>query len=980
MFKEGEYEEAYTSYIQAHHVTTKIIPSSKAYQDTMQQQALRYSYNGLLKFFDDNPAEETIKDLQRRLILEDSLTNGGNDSNNNIQAAENLSETTDSTPSDSPNNPSSSSSSDYELEANPSEPPHISSPKPPSQQITESPLKPEAPISKFKVPRKPVGPRATTSQTSIPNLAPESPEQANLSLSPPRPGTTQVLTSPLTPSTNVPEFPLTNAITAEQLRRLMKYRRDEILLLDIRPRKDFDNGRFPVENVVCIDPYFLQKETSELKLERDLEINPSHEQLFFQTRNRVELVVFYDQSTKSFGKPGSSELTPYQVCLNNLVAAIYEQARIKPLKRMPVLLIGGLNSWLQYMGPESIWCRGYTQRQQQSSQQQYQQQQVPQSTQPAPAFIQPPQRASRDYQELKTPQLPQNALSRDRNRKGSISTSYQRRSIDSSALGISNSTSALNDLNGGSTPNDYYSSGKQEFQVINGIVRPNYSHVSSKSVSSTLDPLPTPPAAAATNGGILQQEYSQQQQQHLHQHQQQQYQQHQQHQQPFTANYQRYSMPSLPSMTDGPFPNRDDNQANFPLTSNNALYNQTAIPRHQPNLSPQSQVHSQQQFIQRPTVQISFGEFHTGLMNLGNTCYMNSILQCLVGTTRLSEQFLNRSYQVHHESKLGHNGRLAHTFGSLVSEMYMAALKHSGRNVYIAPNHMKMMCGQISEIFRGQEQQDCHEFLNFLLDGLHEDLNKKGNRAPPPTLTEQEEAHRERLNLHEAAAGEWLRYTNNNLSPVSQLCQGQYLSQLQCRVCGCKSTTYNPFSCLSIPIFSQYSEVRLEDCFKLFTSSELLEGDDAWHCPRCKKRQPTVKTMRISRMPQYLMVHLKRFKHQGGLWGSNKLTTFVRYPCGPDQLLDLAPYWLPQSIKGSADGNVPRASARLASVYQTPPFHYMLYGVANHYGSLKSGHYTAYVDRGSCGWCLFDDARVRTHCGRDEVVNKNAYVLFYKRV
>lgn len=965
MFEEGRYEEAYTSYIQAHHVTTKIIPSSKAYQDTMQQQALRYSYNGLLKFFDDTPAEETIKDLQQRLILEESLTNGNHVSDDNIQTVEDLSESTDSTPSDSPNNPSSSSSSDYELEADPSELPHIPSPKPSPQQIAESPLKSEAPISKFKVPRKPVGPRATPSQVSIPNLAPEGPEQANLSLSPPRPVNTQVHTSPLTPPTNVPDFPLTNAITAEQLRRLLKYRKDEILLLDIRSRKDFDNGRFPVENVVCIDPYFLQSQTSELKLERDLEINPTHEQLFFQTRDTVELVVFYDQSTTSLGKPGSTELTPYQACLNNLVAAIYEQARIKPLKRMPVLLIGGLDGWLQYMGPGSVWWRGDAQRQQQSPQQQ-----APQIPQPPPASIQLPQRVSRDYQDLKTPQLPQNALSRDRNRKGSISTPYKRGSVDGSALGISNSTPALNNLNGGRTSNDYYSSGKQEFQIVNGIVRPSYSHVSSKSVSSTLGPLPTPPAAATTNSGILQQEYSHQQQQQQPHH----------YQQPFTSNYQRYSMPSLPTMGDGPLPNRPyNNRPNFPQASNTALYNQAAIPRHQPNFSPQSQIHPQQQHIQRPIAQISFGEFCTGLMNLGNTCYMNSVLQCLVGTTRLSEQFLNRSYQVHHESKLGYNGRLAHTFGSLVSEMYMVALRHGGRNVYIAPNHMKMMCGQISETFRGQDQQDCHEFLNFLLDGLHEDLNEKGNRPPPPTLTEQEEAHRERLNLHEAAAGEWLRYTNNNLSPVSQLCQGQYLSQLQCRVCGCKSTTYNPFSCLSIPIFSQYSEVRLEDCFKLFTSSELLEGDDAWHCPRCKKRQPTVKTMRISRMPQYLMIHLKRFKH-GGLWGSNKLTTFVRYPCGPDQLLDLAPYWLPQSIKGSVDGSVPRASSRLASVYQSPPFHYMLYGVANHFGNLKSGHYTAYVDRGSSGWCLFDDARVRTHCGRDEVVNKNAYVLFYKRV
>lgn len=960
MFKEGQYEEAYINYMQAHHVTTKIIPSSKSYQDSMQQQNLRFSYNGLLKFFDDPPAEETIKDLQQQMMLKESLVKVENSQDNDTQNGYDSSETTDSTPSNSPNNFSSSSdSSDNELNASPLALPSISSPELPTQQIIESPLSPETPKSKFKVPRKPVGSVSTTSLNSIPNLTPASPEHRNVSLSPPRHFTTHVNKSPETPPTSIPEFPLTNAITAEQLRRLMKYRKDEILLLDVRPRKYFDNGRFPVENVVCIDPYFLQKETSESKLEKDLDINPSHEQLLFQTRDTVELVVFYDQSTISLGKSERGDLTPYQICLKNLITAIYEQARFKPLKRMPVLLIGGLDSWLKYMGPESMWWRGYM-----PTQQQAQQQALP-ATQPLPISIQSPPRAARDYQDLRTPQLPQSALSRDRHRKGSISTSDKRGSVDGSALGISSSTSALNDLKDSTSLGGYSLSRKQEFYVVNGIVRPAYSDVSVTSIPSTLGPLPTPPAAATTNGGIQQQEYTSQQLP----------------QQSFTSNYQRYSMPSLPSMTNEPFAYQNyDNRTNFPQAPNNALYNQTAISRHQPRFSVQPHTNSQQRFTQQPTFQISFGEFHTGLMNLGNTCYMNSVLQCLVGTTRLSEQFLNRSYQVYHDSKLGHNGRLAHTFASLVKEMYMAAVKYNGHNVYVAPNNMKTVCGQISDVFRGYDQQDCHEFLNFLLDGLHEDLNEKGNRAPPPTLTEQEEAHRERLNLHEAAAGEWLRYTNNNLSPVSNLCQGQYLSQLQCRVCGCKSTTYNSFSCLSIPILSQHSEVRLEDCFKLFTSSELLEGDDAWHCPRCKRRQATVKTMRISRMPQYLMVHLKRFKHQGGLWGSNKLTTFVRYPCGPEQLLDLAPYWLPQSTAGVPDGSVPPASSRLASVYQHPPFRYMLYGVANHYGSLKSGHYTAYVDRGSSGWCLFDDAQVRTHCGREEVVNKNAYVLFYKRV
>lgn len=356
---------------------------------------------------------------------------------------------------------------------------------------------------------------------------------------------------------------------------------------------------------------------------------------------------------------------------------------------------------------------------------------------------------------------------------------------------------------------------------------------------------------------------------------------------------------------------------------------------------------------------LQFSEFATGLVNLGNTCYMNCILQCLVGTKALGEMFVKGEYRVYPDSKLGSQGQLANGFSRVARTMYQAAL-HSGRGrvSYIAPKELKFVCGKLSESYQRGEQQDCHEFLNFLLDGLHEDLNARGNRPPLKQLTEKEEKMREAMDIQEASGKEWLRYLNNNESPISRHVQGQYLSRLQCRVCGCQSTTYNAFSCLSVPIRLGYQEVSLEDCFNLFTQPEVLDGDDAWNCPDCKRRQPTIKTMKLVRLPDFFIVHLQRFKHIGGVWGSNKLNTHVRYP----GVLNMEPF----SLGGQADGG--------------GGLRYKLYGVANHYGSLKGGHYTSYVRReGGYGWCLFDDARVRPRVSWEEVVNKNAYVFFFER-
>lgn len=119
------------------------------------------------------------------------------------------------------------------------------------------------------------------------------------------------------------------------------------------------------------------------------------------------------------------------------------------------------------------------------------------------------------------------------------------------------------------------------------------------------------------------------------------------------------------------------------------------------------------------------------------------------------------------------------------------------------------------------------------------------------------------------------------------------------------------------------------------------------HCPSCKQQRKAAKTLRIARLPPILLINLKRFKVSGH-W-SNKLDTFVDFPTNN---LDLTPYW-PDYV--SEDKNW---LDKFPLTDQKAPFVYNLYGVVNHYGSVRGGHYTSYVKKLNKGWLIFDDSRV----------------------
>eukprot|EP00929_Paragymnodinium_shiwhaense_P097776 TRINITY_DN59371_c0_g1_i1.p1 TRINITY_DN59371_c0_g1~~TRINITY_DN59371_c0_g1_i1.p1 ORF type:complete len:2293 (+),score=533.78 TRINITY_DN59371_c0_g1_i1:227-7105(+) len=115
----------------------------------------------------------------------------------------------------------------------------------------------------------------------------------------------------------------------------------------------------------------------------------------------------------------------------------------------------------------------------------------------------------------------------------------------------------------------------------------------------------------------------------------------------------------------------------------------------------------------------------TGLQNLGNTCFMNATLQCMVNTPLVREYFLSSQYtkDVNVDRGIGCRGRLAEEFGHLVGGLW------AGKETHMTPQSLKRTIDQFAPQFAGYEQHDAQELLAFFLDGLHEDLNRS---APIP--------------------------------------------------------------------------------------------------------------------------------------------------------------------------------------------------------------------------------------------------------
>ncbi|KAM6961712.1 ubiquitin carboxyl-terminal hydrolase 44 [Tautogolabrus adspersus] len=423
-------------------------------------------------------------------------------------------------------------------------------------------------------------------------------------------------------------------------------------------------------------------------------------------------------------------------------------------------------------------------------------------------------------------------------------------------------------------------------------------------------------------------------------------------------------------------------------------------------------------FKRRPTVTPGV----TGLRNLGNTCYMNSILQVLSHLHVFRECFLRldltqalellasavhgqltgkasshspltqrKGPQASSGSGAGLSGGASRSRSMELIQPKEPSSKHislchelhtlfqvmwSGKWALVSPFAMLHSVWQLIPAFRGYAQQDAQEFLCELLDKVQHELESTGQHTTSAGVPQIQK-----------------RLIKQVLSVVNTIFHGQLLSQVTCLACDHRSNTVEPFWDLSLEFPERYhsnsresaaqASCHLTEMLAKFTETEALEGN-IYACDQCNSARrrssskPVIlteaqKQLMVHKLPQVLRLHLKRFR-----WSGRNHREKIGVHVSFDQLLDMEPYCCRDpSPKVPPTFSSPSSPSSPGSP-RPKHFLYDLSAVVMHHGKgFGSGHYTSYCyNTEGRFWVHCNDSKLNV-CSVDEVCRAQAYILFY---
>ncbi len=389
------------------------------------------------------------------------------------------------------------------------------------------------------------------------------------------------------------------------------------------------------------------------------------------------------------------------------------------------------------------------------------------------------------------------------------------------------------------------------------------------------------------------------------------------------------------------------------------------------NLSPIN--YFQSIFISKPVS----NQCPPGLKNSGNTCFVNSMLQCLIWTPGFLDNLSSVAMQ---------------------SNMFVATLLKSMLQVSSRSEHSESVC--ISELLHlmsdltphlvtsrngpfFQSQQDSAEFLLWLLNHVHTETVKKStslsndmtllkeNKVTCLNELSQMNSTDQNINLKivEYSQLDWHLYTLQEKSPIYKQFLGQLLEARECQLCNKVSLNTEYFMVLPLPLPKSTGSndvLSLDECLNFFREVEDLTDSNMITCscvvPNAQSLTPGKRRSLLGKTPSTLIIQLSRYSYNTKLQATVKNKACVRF-----------------STTFQVTESQLAASSGASTMYK-------LVGICVHSGADNTsyGHYVAYCLT-SVGWCYFNDETVSRVTDIEEVLKdyfilQNAYLLFYSCV